>query len=209
MSKTLDKEILERMLKNAVAVLEQNRDHLNQLDAATGDGDHGTSILRAMRAAAGAASGEGSFKDVVFNVGFAAESEDCGSTSSLTGSLYQGMSEAVDAEEMNADGVVEMYVAGLACVGKSTKAQVGDKTLMDALIPAVEAMKSHKGNDVTIIELFDSAAKAAQTGAESTKEMVAKFGRAKNLGTRVIGHIDAGATSTAMILKAFVDSFES
>ena len=196
------------MLKNAVEVLEKNKDYLNQLDAATGDGDHGTSILRAMRAAANAASGEGSFKDVVFNVGFAAESEDCGSTSSLTGSLYQGMSEAVDAEEMSIAGVVEMYVAGLACVGKSTKAQVGDKTLMDALIPAVESIKSLQGNDITLIQLFDSAAKAAQNGAEATKEMVAKFGRAKNLGQRVIGHIDAGAVSTSMILRAFADSLE-
>jgi len=208
MSKTLTKELFAEILASAVGELEKRQEELNKLDAAIGDGDHGTSIVKAMRAAAGAARGDGAFKEVLYNVGFAAESQDCGSTSSLTGSLYEGMSEAVTAEEMDTDGVIRMFSAGLACVEKSTKAKVGDKTLMDALIPAVNRMQSMLECNVSLAELFDAAAEAAQFGAESTLGYIAKYGRAKNLGERTRGHLDAGAISTAIVFRAFAERFK-
>ncbi len=208
MLKTLTKELVGVILAEAVGELEKRQEELNRLDAATGDGDHGTSIVKAMRAAAEAAKGDGSFKDVLYNVGFAAESQDCGSTSSLTGSFYEGMSEAVTSEEMDTDGVIRMFSAGLACVEKSSKAKVGDKTLMDALIPAVNRMQSMIDNNATLADVFEAAAEAAQFGAESTVDYIAKFGRAKNLGERTKGHLDAGAVSMAIVFRAFADRFK-
>ena len=208
MSKTLTKEQLGEILANAVCELEKRQEELNRLDAAIGDGDHGTSIVKAMRAAAEAARGEGLFKEVLYNVGFAAESQDCGSTSSLTGSFYQGMSEAVTSEEMDTDSVIRMFSAGLACVEKSTQAKVGDKTLMDALIPAVNQMQSMIDYNASLADVFEEAASAAQFGAESTVNYVAKFGRARNLGERTKGHLDAGAVSMAIVFRAFAEHFK-
>ena len=95
----------------------------------------------------------------------------------------------------------------LANVQKQTKAAVGDKTMMDALIPAVDAMQAHTADGIPA--MLDAAAKAAAEGAVSTIGMVARFGRARNLGDRVIGHADAGATSTACVFAAFAGSFSS
>ena len=209
MSKTLTKELFGEILADVVSKLEKRQEELNRLDAAIGDGDHGTSIVKAMRAAAEAIQEEGSFKDTLYNAGFAAESQDCGSTSSLTGSFYEGMSEAVTSEEMDTDGVIRMFSAALACVEKSTKAQVGDKTLMDALIPAVNQMKSMIDCNASLAEVFGAAADAAQFGAESTVDYVAKFGRSKNLGERTKGHIDPGAVSMAIVFRAFAEKFKS
>ena len=209
MLKTLTKKLVGEIFADAVSELEKRQEDLNRLDAAIGDGDHGTSIVKAMRAAAEAIRGEGSFKEALYNAGFAAESQDCGSTSSLTGSLYEGMSEAVTSEEMDTDDVIQMFSAGLACVEKSTKAQVGDKTLMDALIPAVNQMKSMFDCNASLAELFEAAAEAAQFGAESTMDYVAKFGRSKNLGERTKGHLDPGAVSMAIVFRAFAEKFNS
>ena len=89
-----------------------------------------------------------------------------------------------------------------------TSAQVGDKTMMDAMIPAIDAMKSAvaENADVTLHEVFQKAADAAKAGAEKTSEYVAKFGRARNLGERSKGSQDAGATSLALIFQAFADA---
>lgn len=203
MPKNLTKEFVFKILTAAVTELESRQEELNRLDAATGDGDHGTSIVKAMRAAAAAMGEPNTFKDALYNAGFAAESQDCGSTSSLIGSFLQGMSEAVDSEELDPDATIQMFSAGLEAIQKVTKAQVGDKTLMDTLIPAVDHMKSQLECNISLQELFDTAAESAQFGADATVDCVAKFGRAKNLGQRSKGHIDAGAVSMAILFKAF------
>jgi len=208
MLKTLTKERIGDIFASAVGELEKRQEELNRLDAAVGDGDHGTSIVKAMRAAAEAVRADGSFKDVLYNAGFAAESQDCGSTSSLIGSFYEGMSEAVTSEEMGTDDVIRMFSVGLACVEKLTRAQVGDKTLMDALIPAVNRMQSMLDCGASLADVFEEAASAAQFGAESTLGYVARFGRAKNLGERTKGHLDPGAVSMAIVFRAFADRFK-
>ena len=197
-------ETLRTFLSSALASIETNVDSLNALDSATGDGDHGTAILAAMRAAEKAATTtNGSLAEVLSAVGWAVMSEASGSTSSLTGSFYVGMSEAAPSDALSPDEVIAMFASGLKNVRLSTKAAVGDKTLMDALLPAIDAMNALTGTEATIPVIFAAAAQAARKGAESTKNLVAKFGRAKNLGERTVGHDDAGATSTALIYEAF------
>ena len=91
-------------------------------------------------------------------------------------------------------------------MGEQSRAKVGDKTMMDAIIPAVEAMEAAAAEGKSAEEMLDDAAKAAEKGAEATRNMQAKYGRARNLGERTIGHKDPGATSMSLIFRAFAES---
>jgi dihydroxyacetone kinase-like protein len=172
------------------------------LDAATGgDGDHGEAIVAATRALAAAEGGD--FKSLLEDMVSHLESDVSGSTSSLYGTLFEGMADAVDAgkAELSAPEIADLFAAGLEELGFATKAKVGDKTFMDALIPAVEALKAHAAEGEAA--MFAAAAKAAKAGSDATAQMQAKFGRAKNLGERSIGPIDAGSASNADIWACF------
>lgn len=194
------------MLEAALASIETNLILLNRLDAATGDGDHGTAILAAMKAAAASAKKDGTLSVTLETVGFDVMSGASGSTSTLSGLFFTGMAGGITSEELDVDETITVFENGLANVRTMTKAQIGDKTLMDALIPAIEAMNRFKGRtNTSFSEIFQAAAVAAQTGADSTKELIAKHGRAKNLGERSRGHLDAGAVSTALIYAAYAE----
>ncbi len=175
----------------------------SQLDAAAGgDGDHGEAIVAATAALAKAEGDD--YKSLLEAMVERLESDVSGSTSSLYGTLFEGMADYVDAgvTELDATGVAEMFASGLEELGFATKAKVGDKTFMDALIPAIEALKANAGVGETA--MFAAAAEAAKKGAEATAGMQAKFGRARNLGERSIGPVDAGASSNAAIWACFV-----
>ena len=174
------------------------------LDAAAGgDGDHGEAIVAATRALA-AASGD-DFKALLGDMVSHLESDVSGTTSSLYGSLFEGMADAVEAgkTELSAQEIADLFAAGLEELGFATSAKVGDKTFMDALIPAVEALKAHAAEGEAA--MFAAAAAAAKAGSEATAQMQAKFGRAKNLGARSIGPIDAGSASNADIWACFAE----
>ena len=175
------------------------------LDAAAGgDGDHGEAIVQATRALAAANGGD--FKALLGDMVSHLESDVSGSTSSLYGSLFEGMADAVEAgkTELSAQEIADLFAAGLEELSFATSAKVGDKTFMDALIPAVEALKAHAAEGEAA--MFAAAAAAAKAGSEATAQMQAKFGRAKNLGARSIGPIDAGSASNADIWACFLES---
>ncbi|MGN0852434.1 MAG: DAK2 domain-containing protein [Kiritimatiellia bacterium] len=187
--------------KAAAKTAEREKDY-SALDAAAGgDGDHGEAIVAATRALA-AATGD-DFKSLLENMVSRLESDVSGSTSSLYGTFFEGMADAVDAgvTELDAAGVAAMFAAGLDELGFATKARVGDKTFMDALIPAVEALKAHAAEGEEA--MFAAAAAAAQAGSAATAQMQAKYGRAKNLGARSVGPVDAGSASHADIWSCF------
>lgn len=198
---------LRAMTAAALSAVKERADELSALDAVAGDGDHGTAIISAMAAADRVAQEGTDLKSTLGDMGFAAMSEACGATSTLIGAWFLGMSDGVNADSLDADATAAMFAAGLASVQKQTQATVGDKTMMDALIPAVEVMQTKDFGDVQA--LLDAAAKAAADGAEKTKDMAARFGRARNLGDRSIGHIDAGAASMACLFDAFARGFGS
>jgi dihydroxyacetone kinase-like protein len=200
------KTLLQKMLQAALAVAEDQLAMFNQLDTATGDGDHGTALLAAMKAATAAAQKEGSLKTTLEAVGWDVMSNTSGSTSALMGSFFIGMANAVAGEELDSGQTIAMFELGLVNIRTSTRANVGDKTLMDALIPAIGAMTALKEQSPVLADLFTAAADAAQKGADSTKDLVAKFGRAKNLGERSRGTLDAGSVSTALIYRAYADA---
>ncbi len=189
--------------KAAAKTAAREKDY-SALDAAAGgDGDHGEAIVAATKALAAA---EGSdFKSLLESMVAHLESDVSGSTSSLYGTLFEGMADAVDAgkTELSAPELADLFAAGLEELGFATKAKVGDKTFMDALIPAVEALKAHAAEGEAA--MFAAAAAAAKAGSEATAQMQAKFGRAKNLGARSVGPIDAGSASNADIWLCFAE----
>ena len=189
--------------KRAAEKIAAREKEYSALDAAAGgDGDHGEAIVAATRALAAAQGAD--FKSLLTDMVNHLESDVSGSTSSLYGTLFEGMADAVDVgvTELDAPGIADLFAAGLEELGFATKAKVGDKTFMDALIPAIEALKAHAAEGEQA--MFAAAAAAAKAGSEATAQMQAKFGRAKNLGERSIGPIDAGSASNADIWACFI-----
>lgn len=200
--KELTTEDFQRMIAVAFKNIQSRSEEFSQLDAALGDGDHGEAISTAFAVIDKAARGGGDFKKMLSEMGFSVMLETSGSTSTLLGGLLLGMSDAApSAQVVDAQELREIFRSGLSGVEKNTKAKVGDKTIMDALIPAVEAIESSTSADVK--EVMQAGAQAALEGAASTKQMKATFGRARNLGDKTIGHLDAGATSWASIFESF------
>ena len=189
--------------KAAAKTAAREKDY-SALDAAAGgDGDHGEAIVAATKALAAAEGND--FKSLLESMVAHLESDVSGSTSSLYGTLFEGMADAVDAgkTELSAPELADLFAAGLEELGFATKAKVGDKSFMDALIPAVETLKAHAAEGEAA--MFAAAAAAAKAGSEATAQMQAKFGRAKNLGARSIGPIDAGSASNADIWLCFAE----
>jgi len=201
--------MFQSLLHSALIKIESNLDYLNQLDSAIGDGDHGTAIKTAMQVACKAAQGEGTWSDLLSSIGWEIMGGTSGSTSAITGAFYIGMSNAVSgvlADNLDTDMVISMFESALENVRTISQAQIGDKTIMDAMIPAIEAISAFKGKGSTVAEVMLAGANAAKNGADSTKNLVARHGRAKNLGERSQGHLDAGASSLAIIFQAFAET---
>ena len=195
---------IARMIRAAAAKIRANEQHLSTLDSATGDGDHGTTICKVMDAAEAAvvADTSNSIAELLNKVGWDVMCVDGGSAPPLLGSFFTGMGEgAAGKTELDVAGLAAALQSGVTAMREHSKAQIGDKTMMDALLPAVAACS---GN--VPAAALKAAADAAARGAEATKEMVAKFGRARNLGDRTKGHQDPGATSVSLIFQAFAEA---
>ncbi len=192
----------KEMVAAAGADIRAQEKTFSELDAAAGgDGDHGTAIVTAFNAMAKADGAD--FKGYIKALSDALQNEACGSTSTLYGAWLQGMSDAAPegAAALDAAALAALFKGGLEEIGFTTKARVGDKTLMDALIPATEALVAAQAEGVAA--MLRQGAEAAAKGSEATGAMRAKFGRAKNLGDRSIGPRDAGSASMACIFNAF------
>ncbi|MDP6635221.1 MAG: dihydroxyacetone kinase subunit DhaL [Phycisphaerae bacterium] len=209
MADTINADDITAMLQAAVALIRENESLLSKLDSATGDGDHGSAMVQAVGAAEKAVDqwDKASIKSLLHGVGWGMMCIDGGSTGPLWGSLFVGMSKgAGDAESIDCAAMADMFEAGLEKIQKQSKAQVGDKTMMDALIPAIGAIRTAADSSASISDAMTAAASAAAAGAAATADMQAKFGRARNLGERVIGHVDPGATSMSLLFKAFSEA---
>jgi dihydroxyacetone kinase-like protein len=211
MADTIGIEDMGRMIRVAADKIRANRDDLSKLDSAIGDGDHGMTIARAMGIAEKVIeeSDKKEFKGLLKEVGWGVMGVDGGATGPLLGSFLMGLGNGIDElETIDCPTLAVMFEAGLAGVRRQSKAQVGDKTLMDALLPAVDAIRQAADAEKSITEALQAAAEAAQKGAISTKDFRAKFGRAKNLGDRTIGCQDPGATSMALIFQGFFEGLQ-
>jgi dihydroxyacetone kinase-like protein len=194
-------------IDEASAVIAAEADHLTQLDAAIGDGDHGVNLDRGFRAVREAvASGGGGHlspgrqlilagKTLVSTVG--------GASGPLWGTALRRAGRALgEAPELDGARLVDMLDAALAGVVELGAAESGDKTMVDALRPAAVALRAAVERGAPLAEALEAAADAAAAGARATVPMQARKGRASYLGERSIGHEDPGAASTALIVAA-------
>jgi len=193
------------MTEIAVAVRAQ-RDRLTQLDAAIGDGDHGTNMVRGFDAVEQALAGQGEHplpgrllitcgKTLVATVG--------GASGPLWGSALRAAGRSLgDTAEIDGAQLIAAVDAALAAIKELGAAAVGDKTIVDALEPAAAALREAVGAGQPLSRAVAVAAAAAEEGARATLPLQARKGRASYLGERSIGHQDPGAASTALILRA-------
>lgn len=192
------------MLATALANIKAREDEFSKLDAVIGDGDHGQAIVTAMSAIVATAEKGTEFKTMLNDMGFDVMMQVSGSTSTLLGAFFLGMGDAVSGTELDVNAVKAMFAGGLANVQQQTKAQKGDKTMMDALIPAVEAIRNCTSDDIS--EVMKAGAEAALAGAQSTIDLKANFGRARNYGERSIGYMDSGAASWSCMFVSFAEA---
>jgi dihydroxyacetone kinase-like protein len=196
---------LRRMFAEAAKQIRQENAMLSQLDCIGGDGDHGTTMVRAMEQLEDAMNADsmkplnGRLKDA----GWSVLGVDGGASSAILGTFIAGMGDADIGLETDCKHLAASFAAGLHAVQKQTKAMPGDKTMMDALVPAVQAFAAAANSGESIPHAMEYAAEAARKGAESTKDMIAKYGRAKFLGEKTRGSPDAGATSMALLFAGF------
>ena len=187
-------------LKNACAAVIAAEPELTDIDSRFGDADHGltmTKIAGAISAAVDAS--EGGIQAMLDDAAMAVMSLNGGSAVPLWNTWLDGMQEgAPEGEEMDTAGIQAMFAKALEELDDMSGAKVGDKTMMDALIPASEAIAAYTGDESG---LFEAAAQAARQGAEATRQFVSKSGRAKSYGQQTIGTPDAGAMSMAYFFQ--------
>ena len=186
------------------AAVEENRRHLTKLDSEIGDGDHGNNMHRGFQAALERLedADPSTPADVLKAVSMALIGKVGGAAGPLYGTAFLRASTALsDKEEVSAEDAAEALEAALGGIKQRGKAEAGDKTIVDALEPAVEAAKEAAGSG-DVAEVFRAAAEAAGEGAEGTVPLTARRGRASYLGERASGHKDPGAASTHLLLDA-------
>ena len=188
-------------LKNACASVTDAEQELTEIDSRFGDADHGLTMTKIAGAISAAVDGaDGGIQSMLDDAAMAVMSLNGGSAVPLWNTWLDGMQEAApEGEEIDVAGIQAMFASALAELDDMSGAKVGDKTMMDALIPASQAIASYSGGGEQA--LFDAAAQAAEEGAEASRQFVSKFGRAKSYGTQTIGTPDAGAVSMARFFR--------
>ncbi len=196
---------LEQWVRNFAQLIEQNKDDLTELDAAIGDADHGANMDRGMRAAVAALdeTAPANPSALFTRVGMTLVSTVGGASGPLYGTFFLRLGGALgDSEPVTGEQLAVALRAGLDGVVARGKAEAGDKTMFDALAPAVDAVDLAVAADEPLSEVFARASTAAGAGRDATIPMLARKGRASYLGERSVGHQDPGATSAALLLAA-------
>jgi len=197
------KPVLMKMVK----AIQENKAYLGEVDGLIGDGDHGMNMNK------GFSVFEERFRDKGFcftegldELGMILLNEIGGSMGPIYGTIFiDAAEEGEDLEDIGTAELASMLEAGLEGLYGIVEARVGDKTLVDTLSPAVESLKQSAKEDTQFQEALEKMKEAAAKGRDSTKDMIAKFGRSSRLGERSRGVLDAGAASCCIILTAMTD----
>jgi dihydroxyacetone kinase-like protein len=198
----VDAALAEAWMREYGAAVSAAKDELTKLDQAIGDGDHGSNLSRGMTAAVGKLGGE-SPGDVLKGAGRTLISTVGGASGPLYGTALRETAKALgDDQEVDDATFAAALRAGLAGIVRLGKAEEGDKTMVDAWVPALAALDSALGSGSSLADAAAEAAKAAAAGTEATVPMQARKGRASYLGPRSVGHPDPGATSSTMLFAA-------
>ncbi len=202
MGETLD---VGRWMTRFAELVAQDADRLTRLDAAIGDGDHGANLNRGMRAAVEGLDAAATPGKALMAAGRALVSKTGGASGPLYGGALRRAGKALgDAAEVDAQTLGGALKAALEAIQELGKAVKGDKTIVDALAPAVAAYEGAAGDGLGAAAR--AALAAAEKGAEDTVPLQARKGRASYLGPRSVGHLDPGAASTVLLFRALADA---
>jgi len=195
--------------RKSFQLIRDNVETLTKLDAATGDGDHGVTMVRIVDKAEAAieTKGFGDFAALFKAMGMGAMSAGGGSAGPLMGQFFMGLANGIpaDTSAMDTAAIAKLMEAGYLGMFKFSKAEVGARTMMDALKPGVDALLAAAEAGKDLETALAEARDAAIAGAKATEQMLAKFGRARNLGDRVLGSADPGATSWSFIFTGLCE----
>ena len=202
----MTREQFASRLLNACASVMAAEQELTEIDSKFGDADHGLTMAKIARAITEAAEdADGGIQTMLDDAAMAVMSLNGGSAVPLWNTWLDGLQEeAPEGEEIDVPGIQTIFAKALEELNEMSGAQVGDETMMDALIPASESIAAYEGSDEDA--LFAAAVAAAAAGAENTKNFVSKFGRAKSYGTQTIGTPDAGAVSMARFFQGLAQA---
>lgn len=203
-------ELIDRLIEAMQAVIEENAARLTALDSAIGDGDHGHNMRRGFQEIAAQRE---QIRDLPLGpalqkAGMALVMKVGGASGPLYGSLLMSMGKAAAEAPLDARAVAAMWTEGIEAVKRRGKSDVGENTMLDALAPALDALRSAAAGGIASAEILARVRQAAEDGLAATKPMLATKGRASFLGERSIGHLDPGAQSSALLIGAVCDVLE-
>jgi dihydroxyacetone kinase-like protein len=188
----------------------ENRAYLSEIDGKIGDGDHGVNMATGFGMAAERIKGtDMSLAEALDTLGTVLMTEIGGSMGPLYGVMFTQFAETIEkSDAIDAAAFSSMLHNGLDGIQAIGSAKVGDKTLLDTLVPAITAFDTAIGSGKSFAEALHALVAAAEAGRDSTRDLVAKVGRASRLGERSLGVLDAGATSCALILTSLAEGVE-
>lgn len=201
----MDVSTLTAWMREFARLIDENAQHLSDLDAAIGDADHGINMQRGMSAVAAQLdeSPPADMAGLCKQVGMTLVKSVGGASGPLYGTFFLRMAPALGAgETVSATDFAKALRAGVDGVVQRGRAEASDKTMFDALAPALDALDTALEGGADLTGALAAAASAAETGRDATESMIARKGRASYLGQRSVGHIDPGATSAALLIQA-------
>lgn len=199
------------IILDLIDIIQKNKAYLSEIDGAIGDGDHGINMNKGFTICKERLkSKEADLSESLDILGNVLLTEIGGSMGPIYGSFFIEMGNvAAGAEKIDPETFGRMLAAGLAGIRELVPTDVGDKTLLDALIPAVSAYNESMMEGESFSEALSAAKAASEKGWQSTKDMIAKVGRASRLGERSRGVLDAGATSCNLIIQSMCNTVEN
>jgi dihydroxyacetone kinase-like protein len=208
MSVALDLAQAKALLSAAARAVIANKDRLTKADQEIGDGDHGVGMARGFAAVESGAGKEevSSIAGLFRDCGLALMTASGGASGVVFGAFLQGAARNLEGNVLDAEALAVALEDGLRAVQDRGKARRGDKTMVDALAPAAEAARKALVEGRSIEDVAAAAAEAAADGAEATRGMVARIGKAASLGERTVGLVDPGALTVSVLLSSISET---
>jgi len=196
--------ILPSLIATIQTAVGTHADEITELDKAIGDGDHVVNLQRGLKALADIDSelANMEWSAALIKIGMTLMSTMGGASGSLFGSMFISMGKTAKDKELDATSFAEIFNQGVESVKQRGKSDLGEKTMLDTLIPVANSLQADGANQISFNQMLENASQAAITGMESTKDLIATKGRASFLGERAIGHIDAGARTSQLMVCA-------
>lgn len=203
--------IVPRLIQAVAETIEKNAAEVTQLDQAIGDGDHVVNLQRGIHAlqAQSAEIGQLDWVGALQKIGMILMSTVGGASGSLYGTLFVAMSKALRDKTVDQQTFAAAFAQGVESVKLRGRAEAGEKTMLDVLIPAAQSLQKSAAAAQELKDVLANITAAAETGVEATRNMLATKGRASFLGERTRGHIDAGAKTTQLMISAIAEALAS